>query len=251
MKIFVIADCCCNHQGSLSTAEDMITAAKDKGADAVKFQLYRTNEILAYEDQQIQLGKTSKYTDVIYDGIAKTEFTVGQMKHLKEFCDEAGIEYMCTPFIKPYHVDELEAIGVQRYKIRERDAQNKDLIDRVLATGKPIYISTVKLPADPLYLFHPQIKWIYCIPKYPPEPQEMSLSRLDAYDGFSCHYPTITPAVSACATAKYLEKSFFVIEKHFMLEDWFASHVIDRDVSIDPRELKELVTHVRRIEQFG
>ena len=104
-RFIVVADACCNHMGSMTLAKAMIRAAYDAGVDIIKFQYYHTDEIIAYERRR----PDSLYTDEIFAAIREAEFGIDQMRELKAYADELGIEWMCTPFLHVERLRELES----------------------------------------------------------------------------------------------------------------------------------------------
>ena len=225
----------------MSLAKLMIAEAKLAGADAVKFQYYNTDEIVKYEKSQ----PTTLYTEETFMAIGKAEFSLYQIKQLMEYANENEIDFICTPFLNPEHVDELNSIGLKIFKIRERDSTNYALIDRALETGARVIISSRVLPLHLNYLYHPRIDWIYCVPKYPPKDTEMNLEEVIGFNGISDHSQGIVAALGAATIARVYAAPRFIIEKHFMLE---GVDCIDKEVSITPPELETLVTYVKRLE---
>ena len=245
LKVEVIADIGCNHMGDLDLAKRMIEKAAEAGCSAVKFQYYSTKEIIAYERE----NPPSLYTEEIFERISETELNLTQLRELKGYCDKIGIEFMCTPFINPERIDELDPL-VKRWKIRERDAreiEDNPLIERCLRTGKEVLVSTTKLPVNVHYLYHPKIRFLYCIPKYPASMHDLDLSRVSNYDGFSCHIPSIIAPLATVVSAYAKGKERWIIEVHVTL-----SHdldVIDKAVSFDFDELKTLIRYIGEIQK--
>jgi sialic acid synthase SpsE len=233
-KVYVIAECCQNHMGSMDLAKKMIAEAKEAGATMVKFQLLKADLLFKPEHP-------------LYSRVKEAELTIQQLAELKGLADALEIDFFATPFYLDA-VGELESIGVKRYKIREKDSANMDLINKVLETGKEVFISTTKLPLSPFLLYHPQIKYLYCLAKYPPEDNDLDLKQFEVFNGFSDHFPHISAAIAATSVALTAGCNFFVLEKHVTLSHDLDN--LDKAVSIDFTELKELVTHVRRIEKM-
>lgn len=236
-RIRFIAELSGNHCGDLKLARSMIKKAKESGATFVKLQYYKTEMLYGREHP-------------LFEKVKEAELNIKQITELKGFAEkEAEIPLVCTVFVAPKLVDDLEEIGLNYYKIRCLDSQNLKLIDRVLETGKPVFISTTRLPINSHYLYHPSIKWLYTNPHYPPELSEFELNRVAVFDGFSCHFPNITVPLAAAVMAKAENKKEYYIETHVTLSH--EMEVIDSKVSIDFSQLKKLIEQVRLIEQFG
>ena len=127
-----------------------------KDSNAVKFQSFN-EDIIKDHPQKSRLFKSS---------ISKNNIEI-----INELAKETGIEWFCTPMT----IDAVELLNpfVKRFKIREYDSreliENKitDLFENLLKTGKQIMISTEKSPTNCKFFKHPQVQWLYCVPKYP------------------------------------------------------------------------------------
>lgn len=243
MNIEIIAEIGCNHFGKMKVAKQMIEKAAEVGAQYAKFQYYSTDEIIAHE----RFNPKSLYTQDMFHQIKKTEFTLEQLTELKEHCDEQQIEFLCTPFIKPARVYELNPL-VKRWKIRERDGrdiQSSPLIAAALDTRKEIFISATSRPCDEQYLFHPRIKWLFTIPKYPATLEQLNLSRSALYDGYSNHIPSPIAPLITVILAKAKNKSRFILEIHVKKT---KTRPIDDAVSFTFSELRTLINHIHEVD---
>jgi len=138
---------------------------------------------------------------------------------------------------------------VNRFKLREFDGRNlldnstTKLFERIKETGKEIIVSTEKSPKKCKFYNDPQIKWLYCIPKYPCELNEINFKELSDFDGYSNHSPNIiAPITSAVLGAK-------IIEVHVTLDK--SKSFVDNPVSFDNNELTLLVDSLRNIEKIN
>ena len=206
--IDLIAEIGINHQGSMEMAKQMIRASKASGADVVKFQWYDPVEILGKDNSNL-------------DEASKAQFTIGQHRELKAFCEFTGIEYLCSVF-NPKQVQPLEDMGVKRYKIASRAALNNDLIRAVASTKKPVIVSTglcdsYRLKVIARNLQNSITTFLYCICKYPTPLKDINLGRmimLAAHSGnvgYSNHCPSIVPSICAA------NMGAVVIENHVVL----------------------------------
>ena len=137
---------------------------------------------------------------------------------------------------------ELLTPYVKRFKIREYDGrkvlnEKSLLLEEILKTGKEVIISTRTLPANSPYLRNPQIKWLYCIPKYPCTLKEIDFGLIQNFDGYSNHCNDISaPIIAAKNGAR-------IIEVHITQNK--NEEFIDNNVSFDFTELNKIVKEIR------
>lgn len=232
MRFLIVAECGVAWKGEVALAKEMILNAKLAGADAAKFQLFTEKEIA-----------DSPY----YDQLKEMILTPALAKELKEHADTLHINWFASA---TYHkaIDLLKQLDVKYIKIREKDSQNTRLISKALSTQKTILISTTKKVYNTLINpLHPKIRWLYCIPKYPPKISEFDWSFASTLNGVSSHFPHITYDLAAAVLAIWERAKTYIIEKHVMLK---GLDCLDKNVSITFNQLKELVNHVRRLEQL-
>jgi len=204
---FVIAECGVNWR-DLIDADQMIKAAANAGADAVKFQ--------AFDTTGFPIG-SALYNMVL---------SKSDIRFLYWRCQQHNIEFMCTPMY-PEAIEMLNPY-VKRWKIRYNDRENWQIINLCQATGKEILIST-----DHIHKHDPSIKLLYCIPEYPPSQPDPT--KLKGFDGFSSHFPCISIPAEVAIGLQYLEV-------HVRLDKYEPPHYypIDTNVSITMSELAEL-----------
>lgn len=245
MKHFIVAEAGCNHGGDLEVAGEMIRQASFAGADAVKFQYYSTKEIMEYEEAH----PPSKYTPQIYEVIKKAELKLKDLELLAKYCEMENLEFMCTPFINPKRVKDLDYL-VERWKIRERDSGNAELIEAALSTAKDVYVSVSRLEKGQPWNLNAQIiscKLLFTIPKYPATVQEFMeqfMSKIEGsfriFDGYSNHVPGAVAAIIMAAQASVDRKEEWYTEIHVTLDH--SRKDVDDAVSMDFRELGRLTT---------
>lgn len=247
MRAFIIAEIGCNW-GSWKYALKMIEEAKNAGADAIKFQLF--NEEVIRESP-------------LFGRLQKMILLESDVAALKREADKHKLKLVLTPMYG--EAVETAAKYADYIKIRFKDHENMNLIQSALDTGKTVLLSEAYHPDSMLMRYHPQIKHLYCIPKYPPAITDFNMDYAACFDGFSDHYPHNVCALAYAACTRTTES---IIEKHVMLgigyrahfvnlnqpgptaEIAFAPEPIDADVSIGFHELAELVHDLRLIEQM-
>src|SRR3990167_10961335 len=156
--VFFIAEIGSNWLGDIQIAKEIIKKCKEAGANAVKFQMWRADDL--YQ------GKYKEY-----------ELTFEKAKIIKQYCDFIGIEFFCSVFY-PEAVGFLESLGVKRYKLASRtmtynDPYSIETIYAVEQTDKPIIYSN-----GILYTYNTNYKKLYCIPEYPANPDKIDWKEL-------------------------------------------------------------------------
>jgi len=144
-------------------------------------------------------------------------------------------------------IDLLEPY-VSRYKIREADGRSllegksSTLIDLLLKTGKDVIISTQQSPKNNKFFNDPKIHWLYCVPKYPCELDDLDFTTFSDFDGYSNHCPLIiAPLTSVILGGK-------IIEIHITSNK--TMNFIDNNVSFDYDEINELIKLIRLAERI-
>src|SRR3989344_2763113 len=133
----IIAEGCDNHGGSLAKAKEMAQAAKEAGADIIKFQLHLPDEeMVKSEIEKVAADGIFKKFGSLYGFVEKFLLKPEEHKELKEYCDKIGIQYMCTPFsLKAAQL--MEEMGSVGYKIGSGETEDLPMIEEVAKFGKP------------------------------------------------------------------------------------------------------------------
>ncbi len=255
-SVFIIAEVSANHGQCFETAVDMIKAAAQCGADAVKFQ--------AYTPDSMTINAGNKYFQVdhpqwggqsLYELYEKAYTPWEWFKDLKQTADDLGIVFLCTVFDKT-SVDMLEELDICAHKIASFELIDLPLIAHAAKTSKPLIISTGMGDIDEIQeavdtarrAGAEDITLLKCVSSYPAKPEEMNLktiedmkTRFNCSVGFSDH--SLGIASSICAVALGAE----VIEKHFTLSR--RDDTPDGFFSIEPAELKALIKNIRIAEK--
>jgi N,N'-diacetyllegionaminate synthase len=244
-KVFIVAEIGVAWNGSLQAAKKMIEFSAKAGADTVKFQIFSENEI-----------RDSPHYEKLKEMILDKE----TLKVLKTCAEVNKVEFFASAMY-PEAIDLLMEVDCDYIKLREKDSTNYLLIDKALETNKAVFISTTQRPLELKYLWHPQILWFYCLPYYPPNLEQFDLNDASTYHGVSSHFPHYTLDLAAASLSLSQYNKPYVIEKHVMIDfpEWTIKGTvqfpewekpIDAPVSITFNQLKELVTHVRRLEKL-
>lgn len=242
MAINVIAEIGSNWEGDLDLAKDHIKKSKESGANFVKFQMWKAEDLYELNHPQWEMIKKSELTQEI-------------AKELKKYADEIGIKWFCSVF-NPHAVDFLETLDVPLYKIASRtstlnDKFAQETIKKVGQTKKMTFVSTgeggdiEKISKN----FNPEvIKFTYCVSKYPTEDMDIDWNSIVNYDFFSDHTNGITIPLVYATLRKMKTDADIFIEKHIKFE---GSQGPDSIFAITYEELKQLTHHLKRIETLS
>ncbi len=255
-KVFVIAEAGVNHGGDITLAEKLIDIAVEAGADAVKFQAFRTEELIIENVKKApyQTQTTSKEESQT-EMLKKLEMSIEHYTHLKDYCNSKGIVFLITPFDET-SLNELESIGVEAYKIASTDTTNLPFLIKVASTGKPLFLSTGMTYLEELIQVLEELEKVnkniivmQCTANYPIKDEEANLNVLhtfkrnfDSLLGYSDH------SVGIGAAPYAIPMGVCMIEKHFTIDK--SAKGPDHLASLNPDELKDLVKEVRKIEAY-
>ena len=241
MKSFIVAEIASNWEGSLSKATKLIQESKNAGANAVKFQMWRADDLY-----------NKKHPN--WKFIKKSEITFEKAKKLKKIADKVGIEFFCSAFY-PEAIGLLEKLKVKRYKIASRtcllkDSYSLETLQEKSITKKPVIISMGmggnKIKIKKIFSKN-KITFCYCISEYPTAFKKIKWNEAKKYDGFSDHTLGIIAPIIFAMLKKRDNAKNIIIEKHVKLKN---SKGPDASSSIDTYELKQLVHHIRKIERM-
>jgi N,N'-diacetyllegionaminate synthase len=253
---FVIAEAGVNHNGDINLAKKLIDTASEAGADAVKFQTYKAEELVTRDAEKAGYQKETTSTDESqYDMIKKLELSANDFRELCRFAGEKDIIFLSSPFDKG-SVDLLDELGVPAYKVPSGEITNFPLLRYIAGKKKPIILSTGIATLEEIGEALEAIKaeggddivLLHCISSYPAKIGDMNLRAMaslrEAFKlpvGLSDHSLGITVPVAAAALGAC------VIEKHFTLDRNLAGP--DHRASLEPEELKKMVAAVRDVER--
>ena len=254
---YLVAELSGNHNQDFDQAVEMVKAAAEAGADAVKLQTYTPDTItIDCDDEHFRIGEGTVWEGrTLYDLYGEAYTPWEWQPELKAIANELGMDLFSTPFDFTA-VDFLEEMGVPCYKIASFEIVDLPLIRRVAATGKPMIISTGMASLAEIgeavttarEAGCDQLCLLKCTSAYPASPEMMNLrtipdlvEQFGVVAGLSDH--TLSPVVPAAAVA--LGAS--VIEKHFTLDR--ALEGPDSTFSLEPQEFKSMVESVRTVEK--
>ncbi len=256
-RVFIIAEAGVNHNGDLKLAKELIDVAKRADVDAVKFQTFKADQLVSAEAPKADYQQqTTDSKESQLEMIRKLELSEADHRELLAYCRQQNIQFLSTPFDFP-SIDFLEELGMEIYKIPSGEITNLPYLRKIGTLNKEIILSTgmanleevraaLKIlvtagtPIEKITILHANTE-------YPTPFEDVNLramhsiaAALGVKAGYSDHtlgieIPTAAVALGAC-----------VIEKHFTLDRSMEGP--DHKASLEPAELKSMVTAIRHIE---
>lgn len=252
---YVIAEIGSNHNGDMKLCRQLIDAAAEACAHAVKFQSWTENSLIAKEeyDRNTEYSDKKRHFGTLKEMVAAYQFTREQHLEALSYCRERKIAFCSTPF-SPEEADLLEQMDVPFFKIASMDIVHLPLLRHVARKKRPMLISTGMATLAEIERAvgtvrsegNDQIVLLHCISIYPPDYDIIQLRNMamlqQAFDvpvGFSDH--TIGTAIPLAAIAL----GACVIEKHFTMDQDMPGW--DHAISATPLQLRTIVTEGRNI----
>ena len=258
MSVFIIAEAGVNHNGSIKLAKKLIDVAVESGADAVKFQTFKTKNLVSKDAKKADYQK--KNTDVLesqFDMIKKLELDVNAHKKLISYCQKKGIMFLSSPFDHD-SINLLSDLGLKIFKIPSGEITNLPYLRQIGLLGKKVVLSsgmsTLKEVKSALTVLiesgtkKENITILHANTMYPTPMEDVNLNamltiqkELDISVGYSDHTIGIEVDIAAVAMGAS------IIEKHFTLDQNLQGP--DHKSSLEPKELKAMVLSIRNIEK--
>ena len=256
-KVFIIAEAGVNHNGRLDLAYQLIDVAKDAGADAVKFQTFKAENVVSKLADKAEYQKKATSSDESQlEMIKKLEISFDDFIKLKKYCDKKGIMFLSTPF-DHQSIDFLNELGLDTFKIPSGEIINLPYLKKIGSLNKKLIISTGMANLGEVeYAIAILVKSgtkkenitiLHCTTNYPCPYKEVNLKAMltlkEAFKlpvGYSDHTLGIEVPIAAVAMGAK------IIEKHFTLDKKLPGP--DHKASLEPGELKKMVKAIRNIE---
>ena len=255
--VYLIAEAGINHNGEVALAKKLISAAKEVGADAVKFQSFQTERFICKSALSApHVDKELGVEGTFFDLLKKLELTEEDHFTLHQYATSLGIDMISTPFDERY-VDLLDRLGVPFFKIASMDIDNLEFLKFIASKKKPMVVSSgmafLSETAEALETIfsagNSQVILLHCTSQYPPRMEEVNLKVIPTLQkafpevliGYSDHTIGIhIPFAAACMGA-------VLIEKHFTLDKNMPGP--DQQVSGDVDEFKRLKVYLTDLYQ--
>lgn len=255
----IIAEAGVNHNGSIELAKQLIDAAADAGVDYVKFQTFKTENLVSrsakmadYQKRNMSVGENSQYSM-----LKKLDLSPQQHYELVSYCNEKGINFFSTAFDLD-SVDFLASLHLGLWKIPSGEITNYPYLRKIASYKEPVILSTGMSTFDEIAdaisvlikfgVSKEQITILHCNTEYPTPMNDVNLKAMHTIGekfsvnvGYSDHTQGIEVPIAAVALGAT------VVEKHFTLDCTMDGP--DHKASLEPQELKAMVTAIRNIEQ--
>ena len=258
MSVFIIAEAGVNHNGSIELAFQLVDAAIESGADAVKFQTFKSENFALKNTPKAEYQKkTTNPSESQFEMLKRLELNFDAFKKISNYCEHKGIKFLSSPFDHP-SIDLLEELGLEIFKIPSGEITNLPYLRRIGSIAKKVILSTgmstLKEVGEALNILvdsgmeKENISILHANTMYPTPMEDVNLNVLktickefDVAVGYSDHTSGIEVDIAAVAIGAT------IIEKHLTLDK--AMNGPDHKASLEPRELKAMVTAIRNIEK--
>lgn len=259
-RTLVIAEAGVNHNGDMGKAREMIDAAVKAGADIVKFQSFKLDQLVSKSAQKAsyQIDNTGEQEKSQYEMLKSLRLSLEDAQMLKQYCEDKGIKFLSTPFDAESAVELVKNDLIDMIKIPSGELVNLGFLRVISGFGLPVILSTgmaslteVSQALDALLsggkLSRNDITILHCNTEYPTPFTDVNLramltmkEALKVNVGYSDHTLGIEIPVAAVALGAS------VIEKHFTLDKTMEGP--DHAASLEPDELVSMVSAIRNIE---
>lgn len=253
--VFVIAEAGVNHNGDLQLALQLCDAAKASGADAVKFQSFRAEDLVVRGAPTADYQAKATGAQDQFEMLRALELSREQHVAIKAHCDSIGIEFFSTPF-SVEAVDMLVALGVRRIKLSSGELTHRALVEHAAAQMLPLLVSTGMATMEEI---GEALDWIreargdlddvtvfHCTSAYPAPDSALNLRAIVSMAcdfGLAIGYSDHSLGIEADLASVALGAS--VIEKHLTLDNALPGP--DHSASLEPAEFARMVAGIRRV----
>jgi N,N'-diacetyllegionaminate synthase len=264
MSVFLIAEAGVNHNGSEDLAAQLVAGAAECKVDAVKFQTFRAEQLVALGAPKAEYQKKWTGDGDQFEMLKKLELSEAVQKRLFEQCCAVGIEFMSTPF-DAASADFLVALGMRRIKIPSGEITNLPFLAHLAEKNLPLILSTGMSDLEDVAAavaciravrtrcgfeapLNQVLSILHCTSSYPAEPEDVHLRAMQTMAkefevrvGYSDHTEGTDIAIAAVAMGAS------IVEKHFTLDRSLPGP--DQKASLELGELASMVRSIRRVEQ--
>ncbi len=255
-SLYFIAEAGVNHNGEIEKAHALIDVAAAAGADAIKFQTFKTDALATIDAPKAPYQiRNETLATTQTEMLRNLELDEQAWRSIRTHCDEKDISFLSTPFDFD-SVDFLESLGVNAFKVSSGDLTYLQLLSHMAKKGLPIIISTgmanLAETEEAVQTIetngNPPLAILHCVSDYPSDPSESNLNVLALLNkafgrpvGWSDHTLGNVTSIASVALGARL------IEKHFTLDRSLPGP--DHKASLEPDELKQFVSKLRMVEK--
>ena len=254
--VFIVAEAGANHDCKLEQAKQLIDVAANAEADAIKFQTFSADKIVAKTGSKAGYMEKASEKESVYEIFKRIELPHEWHHELAEYAIKKGLIFLSSPFDEEA-VDLLDELGVPAFKVASGELTNFPLIKYIARKGKPLIVSTGAANMDEVGeavsvikgTGNKKIVLLHCVANYPAAPEDANLLAMSALKqkfklpvGYSDHTRGIAAPLAAVALGAVM------IEKHFTLSRKLPGP--DHFYAIEPNELKAMVDSIRAVEKM-
>jgi len=253
--VFVIAEAGVNHNGDLDLARRLIDVAADAGADAVKFQTFRTEALVSGAAPKARYQMETTGADESQQAmLARLELSPAAHAALRDHARARGIVFFSTPFDED-SADLLDRLGVPLLKVPSGEVTNLPLLRHLAAKRRPLLMSTgmctlteVETAVATVHeAGDPPLALLHCVSAYPAPVEDTNLRAMDALRArFGCPVGLSDHSLGIAVALAAVARGAAILEKHVTLDKNLPGP--DHRASLEPAELTALVRGVRAIE---
>lgn len=256
MSVYIIAEAGVNHNGRLDFALKLCDAAKEAGVDAVKFQTWKTENIVTKSAAKAEYQEENTGSEQSqYEMLKELELSYPEFEKINEYCKKIGIQFLSTPD-EEESLEYLCSLNLPFLKIGSGEVTNIPFLRKIGNKHQKVILSTgMSTLADVEKAYHTlmesgakEVSLLHCTTNYPCPYHEVNLQAMQTLKaafkcqvGYSDHTMGIEVPIAAVAMGAE------IIEKHFTLDR--NREGPDHKASLDPEELKQMVISIRNIEQ--
>lgn len=255
-RCYLVAEMSANHQQRIEQAEQIIRAAADAGADAVKLQTYTADTLTIPSNEPcFQIKGTQWAGRNLYELYREASTPWEWQEHLKRLANDLGLECFSTPFDSSA-VDFLEGIGMPCHKVASFEIVDIPLLQKVASTGKPVIVSTgmaslAEIDEAVRVLRENgagELTLLKCTSAYPAPPEEANLRTIPHLaTTFNCRAGLSDHTMGSSVAIAAVSLGACMIEKHFTLSREDGGP--DSSFSMEPDEFKALARDIRTAEK--
>jgi N,N'-diacetyllegionaminate synthase len=257
MAVYIIAEAGVNHNGKLDLAIQLCDAAKEAGADAIKFQTWKTEKIVTksaalatYQHENINSKSQSQF-----EMLKALELSYDDFRIIQTYCKKIGIEFLSTPD-EEYSLQFLSTLNLPFIKLGSGEVTNIPYLKKVGALKKDVLLSTGMTYLSDVDIAYrtllesgaTSVSLMHCTTNYPCPMNEVNLQAMQTLKyafnckvGYSDHTMGIEIPIAAVAMGAE------IIEKHFTLDQEMDGP--DHKASLNPMQLKDMIAAIRNIEK--
>lgn len=255
MSVYVIAEAGVNHNGSYELACKLADAAKTAGADCIKFQTFKADNLVSTKAPKANYQTSLTGDGSQYSMLKALELSYSEFTSLSEYCKSIDIRFLSTPFDLE-SINFLNSLAMPFWKIPSGEVTNLPYLIAIAKTGKPIVMSTGMCEmfeieeAVKVLQQHGagEIKLLQCNTEYPTPFEDVNLRAMKSmreFFGLDVGYSDHTRGIEVSIAAVALGAT--IIEKHFTLDRTMPGP--DHKASIEPDELSLMILSIRNVER--